>query len=157
LSKIIAAKLGSSIVHWSPTFKERLAVQPGLVAAPEQLNIFNHRREYSVRVFNRGQVLQLSYLCTRNDDVQPFIFVDTQLKGARLKQQIRLNFVLGVPVQLAVIRGLAVCTGALLACGFWLDKVWWASAISIVVGLFAQFLGAAEYRLERWLWKLLAG
>jgi hypothetical protein len=145
------------IVKWSPEFTQKLAVLAGLAPTPDQQNIFNHRREYRVRVFNRGQILQFSYLCTRNDDVQPFIFVDTQLKGARLKQQVRLSFVLGVPLQIAAIRGLVMSAVTLLACGLLLHSVWWASGISIIVGLFGQHLGAAEYKAERWIWKVLAG
>jgi hypothetical protein len=121
------------------------------------MNIYTHTREYKVPVLNRGQLLQFNYLCTRNVDIQPFVFVSTQLKGARLQQQVRLNFVWGIPVQTAAIRGLAICAYVVIMCGFRLLNVWLASGFSICVGLFAQFLGAAEYKFERWIWRLLAG
>ena len=146
------------IVKWSDEFRATLAVEPGGTPTVEQWNIYNHSREYRVPVLNRGQILQLTYLCTRPvDDAQPAVFVSGQLKGAKLKYQVRSNLVVGVPVQVAITRGLAVAGIVVVACGLSLQSVWAASGISMVVGLFAQLVGAAEYRGERWLRRLISG
>jgi hypothetical protein len=106
---------------------------------------------------NRGQILQLSYLCTRpGDDAQPAIFVSTQLKGAKLKHQFRSNVIIGVPIQVRLARGLVVAGLVFVVCALFLRSVWAASGISMLVGLFAQFLGALEYKAERWLRNLIA-
>jgi len=146
------------IVNWSDAFRTSLAVAPGASLSDAQWNIYYHSREYRVPVLNRGQVLQLSYLCTRpNDDAIPAVFVSTQLKGATLKYQFRSNLVLGVPVQLAIGRGLVVASLVVVACALSLRSVWVASGISLVAGLCALLLGAVEYKAERWLRRLLAG
>jgi len=146
------------IVRWSDEFRATLAVAPGAVPTGAQFNIYNHAREYRIPVFNRGQLLELTYLCTRpGDDAQPTVFVSTQLKGAKLWRQIRANLVLGVPVQVAVVRGLVVAVLAIMICGFMLRNVWAASSISMVIGLFGQLIGAAQYKGERWFMKLIAG
>ncbi len=131
------------IVKWAPEFAATLVVAPGGTLSEGQWNVYNHSREYLVPVFNRGQVLELSYLCTRpDDDEAPYVFVSTQLKGVVLKPQVRSNFVLGVPVQVTLPRGLMVATVAIVLCTLWLKTVWVASLIGVVVGLFAQFVGA---------------
>ena len=146
------------IVKWAPEFAAMLAVAPGSTPTQGQWDAYNHSREYLVPVFNRGQVLELSYLCTRPDsDEAPYVFVSTQLKGVVLKLQVRSNFVLGVPVQVTLPRGLIVAIVAVAFCTLWLNTVWLASLIGVVVGLFAQFVGALVYKVERWLRKLIAG
>ena len=146
------------IVEWSPEFRAGLAVAPGAEATQEQLNTYNHSREYRVPVINRGQVLRLNYLCTRPaDDTTPFVFVSTALKGARLVQQFPTNRVFGVPVPLAAIRGSVISVLIVIGCGLFVRNVWIASAISMSVGLWAQMIGAFQYRSERWLRHLLFG
>ncbi len=109
-------------------------------------------------VFNRGQLLELNCLCTRpGDDDAPAVFVSTQLKGATVRLQTRSNFVLGVPVQVTLPRGLAVAGLVMVRCTLWLSQVWLASVVGVVVGLFAQFVGALVYKSERWLRRLIAG
>lgn len=146
------------IVKWSAEFRASLAVAIGGVPTAEQWNIYNHSREYRVPVLNRGQLLQLTYLCTRpTDDAEPTVFVSAQLKGAKLKYQVRSNFVVGVPVQVAIARGLVVAGVVVVACGLSLQSVWAASGIGMAVGLFAQVVGAVEYRGEQWLRRLISG
>lgn len=146
------------IVKWSDEFSAALAVAPGGTPTVNQWNTYNHGRDYRVPVFNRGQLLQHTYLCTRPaDDVPPAIFLSMQLKGAKLKYQVRSNLVVGVPAQVAIPRGLVVAVLCVFVCGFSLGNVWAASGISMVVGLFAQLIGAAEYKGERWVRELIAG
>jgi hypothetical protein len=146
------------IVEWSPGFRASLAVASGAEATDEQLRIYNHSREYRVPVFNRGQVLRFNYLCTRpGDDTWPFVYMSTQLKGGKLVQQIRTNIVLGVPVHLAAARGSVLSVLAVIACGLFVRNVWIASSICMSVGLWAQIIGALQYKGERWLRNLLFG
>jgi hypothetical protein len=146
------------IVSWSPTFRESLAVPAGGAITGDQWGIYNHSREYKVPVLNRGQLLHFNYLCTRpNDDVTPGVFVSTRLKGARLEYQSRSDFLHGVPTQITRAHGVAIAILTAILCGYFLRDARYASAICILVGLFAQSLGAGEYKLRRWLWRLLAG
>jgi hypothetical protein len=147
-----------NIVQWSDAYKASLIVPQGQEATPAQWNSYNHRREYHLPVFNRGQTLKFNYLCTRpNDDNVPGVFIDTQLKGAKLKYQARLNFVMGVPIQIAALRGLLISLVVLGLSAWKLHQIWATAAICMIVGLFAQALGAVEYKCERWLRNLVIG
>lgn len=147
-----------NIVSWSDEFKAEIHVPPGAMPTDEQWRTYNHTRKYLLPVFNRGQLLHLNYLCTRpNDDVVPYVFVDLQLKGAKLKHEFRANFVVGVPAQAASLRGLFITVVAVGILGAFGHNSLVVSAVAAVIGLVAQLLGALEYKAERWLRELIAG
>ena len=57
-------------------------------------------------VLNRGQTLNLQYVCTRpHDDLSPTVYINVPVKGVRLVRQPRVTFILGVPAELAAIPG----------------------------------------------------
>jgi hypothetical protein len=146
------------IVKWSPEYKASIAVAQGAQPTAAQWGIYYHSRDYLLPVFNRGQILHFSYLCTRpNDDVQPDIFVSSQLKGARMNEQLRRNVLFGVPTQICLARGLVICIITVVGCGTLLHNPWITSGVSMVVGLCALFLGLVEYKAERWITRLIAG
>ena len=158
LSELTAVVNTPYVIKWAPEFAATLVVTPGGTPSERQMDIYHHSREYLVPVFNRGQVLELSYLCTEPDGAKtPYVVVSTQLKGVALKLQVRSNFVLGVPAQLTLPRGLMGAIVAIVLCTLWLETVWVVSLIGVLVGLFAQFVGALVYKVERWLRKVIAG
>ena len=109
-------------------------------------------------VFNRGQKLQLTYLCTvPSSDEPPAVFVATLLKGVKLKYQVASNLFLGVPVNVTGARGLLISVLVVVACGLFLSNVWVAAAASMTVGLIARLFGALEYKVERLVRDLIAG
>jgi len=146
------------IVPWSDPFKVSIAVAPGAAATEAQQQIYYNSRDYLLKVFNRGQLLRLNYLCTRpNDDVVPELFVSTLLKGTRLSRQDRQRLIYGVTIQIALVRGLIVVTLTVLACGHYLHSVWIGAIVSMIVGLAVIGIGVAEYKMERWVLKLITG
>jgi hypothetical protein len=146
------------IVPWSDAFKNSIAVATGTAPAESQQKIYYHSRDYILKVFNRGQLLRLNYLCTRpNDDVLPELFVGTLLKGARLSRQDRQRLFYGVPIQIAMVRGLAIAGLVVVTCGYYLHSVWVAALVSMITGLTVLGIGVAEYKAERWFWNLIAG
>ena len=85
-------------VLWSPDFRARLEGPAGGVLTQAQWEIYNHRREYLVPVFNRGQVLEFHYACTRpGDDLLPHVFVEAPVKGVKLLYRQKTRLVLGFP------------------------------------------------------------
>ncbi|HCO93726.1 MAG TPA: hypothetical protein DIU00_07225 [Phycisphaerales bacterium] len=142
------------IVHWSPEFQERLCVPDGHQPTEIQFHEYNHKREYRVPVLNRGQKLNFTFLCTKpNDDLDPGIFLSTISKGIRLKRlrtpYVILKPVFGVPIPVALARGLVISLVVVIFCSLLIKKVWLASVISMVVGLTGQIFGAIVYRFER--------
>ena len=146
------------IVPWSQEFKDRMAVAPDAVPTQAQWDFYYHQRDYQLKVFNRGQLIRITYLCTRpNDDRPPEIFVSTLLKGARLIYQQRQALYYGVPSPVALLRGLMMSALAVVGCALFVRRVWLAAVLSLVVGLAVLPIGAATYKLERWLRNKIAG
>ena len=148
------------IVHWSPAFKTRLAIPDGESATEQQINEYNHNREYLVPVLNRRQKLGFTFLCTKpNDDGEPGIFVSTPSKGVRLKRLklpfVVLNPMFGVPIPVALRRAIILAVVVVFLCGLFLESVWSATLISMIFGLTGQVFGAILYRVERFVRDLL--
>lgn len=150
------------IAPWDAQYERRIYVPDGESATPEQLDEYNHNREYRLPVLNRGQKIRLSYLTSNpNDDNFPSVCVSTLSKGIRLKQTIHPHLVLspifGVPVLVAIIRALFLSILVILVCGLWLENVWLASSICIIFGLSGQVFGAIAYKVERFVIELITG
>ena len=123
------------IINWTDEYSRSMEVPEGEQLSNQQWDQYYHSREYAVPVFNRTQKLQFTYLCTRpNDDQVPGVWVSTQARGIRLKQRANLNEVLGVPVPIAIVRGLIISIAVVVACGFFLKNVWITATLSMMVG-----------------------
>lgn len=142
------------IVHWSPEFRKKMRVEKSGSPTDDQIEEYNHGRQYLIPVLNRRRKLTFSYLCTKpNDDGEPGIYASTQAKGVRLKRLkppfVVLNPIWGVPIPTAIVRGFIMAAVVVIVCGAFLRSVWVASLLSVVIGLFGQIFGAALHRLER--------
>ena len=149
-----------SIVPWSPAFQARIAIPDGQKPTQQQFDEYQHNREYLLPVLNRRQKLSFTFLCTKpNDDADPGIFVSTPSKGVRLKRLklpfVILNPIFGVPIPVALVRGIGICVGVVALSGLFIESVWVASVICIIFGLFGQIFGAILYRLESFVRDLL--
>jgi hypothetical protein len=74
----------------------------------------------------------------------------------KLRYQSATSFVLGVPVHIAVPRGLLVSLLVVLACSHFFSNALAGVAVAAVVGLSAQILGALMYKLERAIVRVIA-
>ena len=147
-----------NVVPSSPEFDARLAVPQGQAPTPAQWNEYNHHREYLLPVFNRGQVLEFRYVCTRPaDDQPPFVFIDAPVKGVKLVHQFRTQLVLGVPLQKALGRGLVSALILSILSAVYLNSSWAVAAACLAAGLTAATIGALVYKGQRWLWNALFG
>jgi len=138
------------IVEWSQPFTQRFAVPKGQVPTPAQRDTYNHSREYTVPVFNRGQRLPFTYLCINpTTDTPPNVFVSTLYPGGTVRWQPVSSLVLDVPVQVAIVRGLIATVLVVLASGVFPSNAWFATGVGAAIGLSAQLVGALEYKAER--------
>lgn len=148
-------------LDWSPIFAARMELN-GDKPSESQTREYFSNREYRVPVFNRSQRINVALLCTHaNDDSPPNIDISTPSKGVRLKR-LRSPFVIlkpifGVPIPIATRRGLLCAVAAVVLCSLFIWKVWLAATLSVAVGLFAQVIGAAIYRAEKYLKDALGG
>ena len=141
-----------NIVLWSPDFSARLQGAVGGVPTQAQWAIYNHQREYLVPVFNRGQILEFHYACTRpGDDLLPRVSADASVKGVKLlyRQTKTTQLVFGVPFELALVRGTvsALVVSVLAAWFFW--GSWIATAVVFLVGYTVLLQGALISKATR--------
>lgn len=150
------------IIPWEENYHARLHVPDGEQATQEQLDEYNHNREYRLPVLNRGQILRFSFLCTNpNDDNEPGVYISTSSKGVRLKRQqlpyLILNPIFGVPIPAAIFRALIISVFVVVATGSWIENIWVAASICMFVGLTGQVFGAIAYKIEKTIKNMVAG
>ena len=86
------------------------------------------------------------------------VFVAAQLKGIKLLlSPTHSYFVLGEPQPLAMMRGFVIALIVVLICGFYLRNIWVAVVTTMAAGLFAQVIGAIEYKCARFVRKVVSG
>ena len=138
------------IVLWSPDFRAKMEAPAGGILTPEQWKIYNHRREYLVPVFNRGQVLEFHYTCTRpGDDLLPPVFVKAPVKGVKLLYRQKSWLVLGVPFELALICGTVSALVVSVLAAWFFGGSWIATAVVFMVGYTVLLQGALISKAAR--------
>jgi hypothetical protein len=131
-------------------YSEAIRIEPGVPPTPLQIANYFHEKEYVCDVLNRGQKAQIHLLSTcRTQPFQPDIFIDTQHPGVKLKRRATQALIHGVPTMTAIRFGLVTSLVVVALIGFYVTSVWFAVIVSILVGLFAQSIGALLYRLYR--------
>ena len=150
------------IVIWSGDYSERMKVAEGEEASQAQIQEYNRNREYMVPVFNRGQRLKFTYLCSRpNDDDDPFICLATNAAGVKLKRNaptaLTISPIFGVPILDAAVRGILITIVLATFASIYIDRIWIVAAFCTFSGLFAQVLGVGMYKLERLIKNVFAG
>ena len=139
-----------NIVLWSPDFRARMEAPAGGVLTQAQWEIYNHRREYLVPVFNRGQVLEFHYTCTRpGDDLLPRVFVEAPVKGVKLLYRQKTWLVLGVPFELALICGTVSALVVSVLAAWFFGGSWIATAVVFMVGYTVLLQGALISKATR--------
>lgn len=144
------------------SYGQRIHIPEGEKATDEQIKEYRHNREYELSVFNRSQILRFSYLCTNpNDDDEPGVYLSTSSKGIKLNQRksphLVINPIFGVPIPVAITRAFIISILVVIACGVWIENIWIASCLSMIVGLTGQIFGAIEYKIERFIIKAVTG
>ena len=147
-----------NVVSWAPDFKAKLQPQVDGGLTQEQWEIYNHRREYLVPVFNRGQVVEFRYACTRpGDDLLPNVFVNAPVKGVMLLHHQTTQFVLGVPFELSLVRGTVSALVISVLAAWFFEGSWIATAVVFLVGYTALLQGALISKATRRLWNAIFG
>jgi hypothetical protein len=122
------------------------------VPTPLQQQIYWHSREYSVPVLNRGQRVVLTYLTTiPNATDSPAVWVDMLHSGVTLRFRPSLPQIHGVPIRMALPIGLVACLAVVVSVSLSAARTWVVAVICMVVGLIAQSIGAALYRIGKFI------
>jgi hypothetical protein len=124
-------------------FIQRVRAAPGEAQSEAQLFFANHRREYSVTIFNRGSKALFRYLTTVPSGKTPFLFVEVLEKGLQAKFKTPEVLVFGAPNRWALLLGLAVCI--LVMVGVAYHPTRWGIGIAMLAGLMVLPIGGSLY------------
>ena len=144
------------VLRLTDQYSQIIHIEQGAQPTPLQTETYFHEKEYICDVFNRGQKIQIQVLSNcKTRTFPPDIFLDTQHQGVRLKWQKSQMNIHGVPVYIAIRWGITTSILILLLIAFNVSSPWITSSLSMLVGLFAQSIGAFLYRVFRKVWDII--
>lgn len=144
------------ILEWSTQYSTGLEIKAGEKPTDAQRRDYWTRREYSIPVMLRGQVIRCHYLNEADAEGSPLFYVDVVHTGVRLRYRPRpepLQELLGVPMQQAVQAGCLWCGAVTVAVLSWVSAVWIAAVVCMVSGMAMALPGAV---LVRAWWRIRA-
>ena len=131
-----------NILKWSENYGNQLYVEPGQEPTEHQFKLCASQREYLIPVFNRGQVVRISYLNESNSDAAPSIWLSATVKGVVLKFKVPQNQILGVPQPQAALAGAVFGFIGLVPLVLLVSNSWLAAMVALIYGFIAQLPGA---------------
>jgi len=144
----------ASIIPHTDEYIKLLQVPEGQSATPAQWEAYNHRRDYIIAVFNRGQTAVIRFLTTVSQGGSAVVFVDVMHPGVSIKYLPSVPEIWGVPIGHTGKIGFALCILAYVISGFFLSP-WIGALVCLAVGGSARLLGAGIYRLMTALFRFI--
>lgn len=139
--------VGTTLVpKFTNEFATQLQVPANQTPTQQQFDLYNHSREYVLPVFNRGQRFVMTYLTTSQNSDGPAVWLEVTHQGIRAQFRPQVPQVHGVPTKVAVALGLTLSAVVLALVSVFLIEPWAAATIAMLVGLFAQSIGAFAYK-----------
>ena len=138
-----------NILEWTEKFKDQLHVENGASPTGAQIAIYNSQREYLIPVFNRSQVIRISYLNSANSDEVPSIWLSATVKGVKVKFRVPLKQIYGVPQPLAALTGVIIGILCILPLVLFVSNSWVVALSAITYGFVAQVPGALFIKMVR--------
>lgn len=146
-----------NIIEWTDNYKKQLRVEDGASATDNQRKIYGGQREYLIPVFNRGQIIRISYLNAANSESIPHIWLAATLKGVKVKFRIPKPLILGVPQPQAAAIGTALGLIGLVPLVMLVENPWLLGLIAIAYGICVTIPGAYGVKLYRVLRETIGG
>jgi hypothetical protein len=155
LSDRLEMKGSTFIPELKTDFINRLIPAPGEEMSEVQVWVSNHRREYTIKIFNRGSAAVFRYLTTVPNAGQPFLFVEVLEKGVTAKFKTSVDNTFGAPRRWALGVGIAVCLLVLVAVAY--SPSWWGTAIAMLAGFMVLPIGGGLYVLGKTIKRIVLG
>ncbi len=130
-----------NILYWTEAYRNKLYVEPGQSPSNEQWAIYCGQREYLVPVFNRGQVIRISYLNEAISDMAPSIWLSASVKGVKVKFREQQQQVLGVSQPQAAVVGIVLGIIGLFPLVLYVSNMWIVAVVALLYGFIAVFPG----------------
>ena len=138
-----------NIFEWTETYKNRLHTEPGQSLSNEQLAIYFGQREYLIPVFNRGQVVRISYLNEAVSDEVPNVWLAATVKGVKIKYQAQQQQILGVSQPQAATVGIILGIIGLFPLVYLVPNIWIVAVIALFYGYIAVIPAAYFIKITR--------
>lgn len=147
----------TQIIPLEEKFESFLRVEEGQAPSQSQFNRYNHNREFTIKVFNRGKIAVFTFLTTAIDlsNPAPSVWCEILHEGVEAKFHPNIPYIHGVPQKHALTFGILICALASIATLKLGLQEFSLTFFSIVLGLFAQFVGASIYKLLKSLKNLI--
>lgn len=146
-----------NIIEWTEKFKNQLHVENGQTPTDAQQAIYNGQREYLIPVFNRGQMVRISYLNSATSEEIPSIWLSATIKGVRVKFRVPQEQIYGVPRPLAAISGVVIGLILIVPLVVYVPNAWVIAILAIVYGFVAQIPGAFFIKTMRKIREIIGG
>lgn len=146
-----------NIIEWTDHYKNQLRVEDGESVTDHQRKIHGGQREYLIPVFNRGQVVKISYLNAANSESMPHIWLAATLKGVKVKFRIPKPQIFGVSQPQASAVGTALGLVGLVPLVLLVESPWIVGLTAIVYGICVTIPGAYGVKLYRVLREAIGG
>ncbi|KKA46004.1 hypothetical protein [Salinivibrio sp. KP-1] len=146
-----------NIIEWTDHYKNQLHVTDGEGATEHQRKIHGGQREYLIPVFNRGEVVKISYLNAANSETMPHIWLAATLKGVKVKFRVPKPQIFGVPQPQASTVGIGLGLVGLVPLVLIVGNPWVVGLIAIVYGICVTIPGAYGVKIYRVLRETIGG
>jgi len=131
-----------NILEWTEKFRDQLYVGNGQSPTAAQTAIYNGQREYLIPVFNRGQVIRISYLNSATSEEVPSIWLSATIKGVKVKFGIPREQIYGVSQPQAALTGVVIGLLLIIPLVVFIHNTWIVALLAISYGFIAQIPGA---------------
>lgn len=146
------------ILEWTQKFKSQMHVETNHNPTENQLALFNSQREYLIPIFNRGQVVSISYLNSAKSNELPSIWLSANVKGVKVKFQIPKEQIFGVSQPLAAISGVVIGLFIIIPIVvLFVSNPWLIALFAISYGFIAQIPGAFFIKTIRMVREVIGG
>lgn len=146
-----------NILVWTEKYRSQVYVGPGEEPTKNQLEIYYREREYLIPVFNRGQMVRISYLNAAISNSMPNIWLDATVKGVKVKFRVPQNQILGIPQPTAALAGILIGFISIIPLVLLISTSWVIAVLAMCYGLFAQVPGAYAIKAYRQVRETIGG
>ncbi len=131
-----------NFIEWTEKYRRQVHVSPGQTPTEDQNAIYFGQREYLAPVFNRGQMIRISYLNSARSESIPNIWLDATVKGVRVKFRVPQDQTLGIPQPHAALVGVLIGLCGLIPLVLLIASPWLMAFLAMSYGFIAQIPGA---------------
>lgn len=146
-----------NIIEWTEGYRKKVHVSPGQEPTKNQVAIYFGQREYLIPVFNRGQMVRISYLNAARSESMPHIWLHATVKGVKVKFRVPQNQILGIPQPHATSAGVLIGIIGLIPLVLLISTTWVIAVLAMIYGFVAQLPGAYVIKVYRKIRDIIGG